>query len=114
MREKRLVKVGWEEGGCWVSEFDTTWAGVDEEDNLLPEGEELGRLRMCRTMGERCEVLRERFRGVWYGEGDWGAYRGWGFFNAWGEKEGGRGEVGKLLRPEETRRAWLEAYYRVG
>ena len=120
MREKRIVKVGWEKGGgggCWISEFDTTWAGVDEEENLLPEGEELGRLRLCRMMGERCEVLRERFRGVWYE--DLRACRGCGFFNAWEEKEKetdgrGRGVVGRLERPEETGRGWLEACYRVG
>ena len=118
MREKRLVIVGWEEGGCWVSEFDTSWAGVDEEDNLLPDGEELGRLRMCRTMGERCGVLRERFRGRWYEEGEMGelkGYKGWGFFNSWGDKEReGKGEVGMLESGEETRRRWVEEYYRVG
>ena len=37
LREKRWVKVRWPStGGLWVSEFDTTWAGVDEEENLRP------------------------------------------------------------------------------
>ena len=37
IREKHLIKVGWPStGGLWVAEFDTTWAGVDEEDNLVP------------------------------------------------------------------------------
>lgn len=62
MREKRLIKVGWPStGGVWISEFDTTWAGVDEEDNLLDWDEDLGRLRMARTMDERCNMLRDRF-----------------------------------------------------
>ena len=43
MREKRLTKVGWPStGGFWIAEFDTTWAGVAEEDNLVPEDENLG------------------------------------------------------------------------
>lgn len=102
MREKRLLKVGWPEGeggGVWIAEFDTTWAGVDEETNLLPEDEELGRLRMMRTMDERCVMLRDRFRGRFYS--DLREYEGYGFFNSWTERR--TGEVGPLLKPEETR-----------
>ncbi|KAL8767429.1 MAG: hypothetical protein Q9194_005988 [Teloschistes cf. exilis] len=66
MREKRIIKAGWPStGGVWISEFDTTWAGVDEEENLL-EGGELARLRLARTMDERCAMLRDRFRGVFH------------------------------------------------
>ena len=71
MREKRLLKVGWPQGGgggMWVAEFDTTWAGVGEETNLLPADEELGRLRMTRTMNERCVMLMDRFRGRFYAD----------------------------------------------
>ena len=57
MREKRLIKAGWlSTGGVWITEFDTTWTGVDKE------GVEIGRLRMTRTMGERCALLRSRLR----------------------------------------------------
>ena len=110
MREKRLVKAGWpsEGGGVWVAEFDTTWAGVDEEENLVPEEEEWGRLVMARTMDERCGLLRERFRGVFYE--DLRDYAGFGFFNAWGSKA--TGEVGPLLRPDETVDLWRETYYK--
>ena len=37
MREKCLIKVGWPStGGLWVAELDMMWAGVDEENNLVP------------------------------------------------------------------------------
>ena len=113
MREKRLIKVGWpqgEGGGVWIAEFDTTWAGVDEETNLLPVDEELGRLRMTRTMDERCVMLRDRFRGRFYA--DLREYEGYGFFNSWTERR--TGEVGPLLKPEETREMWTKAYYSIG
>ena len=48
--------------------FDTPWAGVDEETNKAPEDDELGRLRMTRTMGERFVILRDRFRGRYYAD----------------------------------------------
>lgn len=76
MREKRWVKVGWpstaassheeQRAGLWVSEFDTTFSGVDEEENLLPNDEGAGRLTLARTMDERCAMLRDRFRGRFY------------------------------------------------
>ena len=37
--------------------FDTAWAGADEETNKAPEDEELERLRMTKTMGERFVML---------------------------------------------------------
>ena len=113
MREKRLLRVGWpqgEGGGVWIAEFDTTWAGVDEETKLLPADEELGRLRMTRTMNERCVMLRDRFRGRFYT--DLREYEGYGFFNSWAERR--TGEVGPLLKPEETREMWMKAYYSIG
>jgi len=69
MREKRWLKVGWPStGGLWVSEFDTTWGGVDDEDNLYYEVVEKqpSLLRLARTMDERCELLRKHFRGRYY------------------------------------------------
>ena len=40
-REKRRISVGWpsEGGGVWVAEYDTSWFGVDEDDNLEPRAE---------------------------------------------------------------------------
>lgn len=107
MPEKRLIKVGWPlTGGVWVAEFDTTWADVDEEDNLVPEDEKIGRLRMARTMDERCAILRDRFQATFYR--DLKDYKGYGFFNSWESKE--TGEVGPLLQPNETIAIWRKAY----
>lgn len=112
MREKRLIKAGWPStgGGVWIAEFDTTWAGVDEEDSLLPDDEEIGRLKMARTMDERCGLLKDRFRATFYG--DLKDYKGYGFFNSWDSKVSG--EVGTLLQPDETLDLWWEAYYKGG
>ena len=117
MREKRWIKVGWPSDGrgVWISEFDTTWAGVDEEENLLPYDEETGRLKMVRTMDERCEMLRTRFKAKFY-EDLGREYNGYGFFYAWEDKvrKKGKGEVGKLLSPEETADLWSEMRQRNG
>jgi hypothetical protein len=112
MREKRLLKAGWPSngGGVWVAEFDTVWAGVDEEDNLVPYDEDIGRLRMARTMDERCAMLRDRFEARFYQ--DLKDYKGYGFFNSWDGKKDG--EVGPLLMPGETQNAWIKAHYSLG
>ena len=106
------MKIGWLSNGegAWVAEFDSTWAGVDEEENLLPYDEETGRLRMARTMDERCEALRARFGARFYG-GLEREYNGYGFFYAWRDEDRmmGRGEVGRLLSPEETVELWSRA-----
>ena len=134
MREKRLVMVAHTSGptrlshpthpsdpphptnasGVWISEFDTTWAGVDEEDDLLPYDEDVGRVRMCRTMEERGSILKTRFKAKFYTYEELREeYKGYGFFNVWEERERtGEGEVGKLLTPEETRRVWVKGYFR--
>ncbi len=112
MREKRLLKAGWPSNGrgVWVAEFDTVWAGVDEEDNLVPYDEDMGRLRMARTMDERCAMLRDRFEAKFYQ--DLKDYKGYGFFNSWDGKKDG--EVGPLLMPGETQKAWIKAHYSLG
>jgi len=108
MREKCLIKVGWPStGGVWVAEFDTTWAGVDEENNLVPEDEEIGRLRMARTMDERCAIVRDRFKATFYR--NLKNYQGYGFFNSWESKESG--EKGPLLHLDESIDIWRKAYY---
>ena len=57
---------------------------------------------MCDANGSlQGEVLR-RFEGV----------KGYGFFNSWTERR--TGEVGPLLKPEETREMWTKAYYSIG
>jgi hypothetical protein len=107
MREKRLIKVGWPStgGGVWIAEFDTMWAGVDE-DNLVSWDGDIGRLRMARTMDERCTILGDRFKAKVYT--DLKNYKGYGFFNSWETKE--IVEVGPLLQPYETRDIWTKAY----
>ena len=105
IREKRLVKVGWPStGGFWVAEFDTTFGGVDEEDNLLPYDEGAGRLQMARTMDERCAILRDRFKATFFEYVK--DYKGYAFLNSWETKD--TGEVGPLLQPDETIRLWQE------
>ena len=103
MRERRLIRIGWASSGngVLVSEFDTTWVGVEDE--------EWDRLRLCRTMEERCDMLRERFGAVFYRDLK-KEYHGFGFFNAWQEDK--TGQVGPLLRSEETKELWLKGYYR--
>lgn len=107
MREKRFVKVGWPStGGLWVAEFDTVFAGVDEEDNLLPEAP--SRFQMARTMDERCDMLRDHFNACFYRTLE--DYKGYAFLKSWEDKE--NGEVGPLLQPGETVLLWKEGYSR--
>jgi len=89
----------------WVAEFDATFASVDEEDNLLPHDEGAGRLRMARTMDERCAILRDRFKAIFYEYVK--DYKGYAFLNSWETRD--TGEVGPLLQPGETIRLWQEA-----
>ena len=109
MREKRCVKVGWPStGGLWVSEFDTTWAGVDEEAKLPPD-DGLARVKLARTMDERCQILRDRFNAKFYN--DISDYQGRAFIRAWEWKT--TGEAGQvLLTPEETIKQWRNSFGR--
>jgi hypothetical protein len=108
MREKRLTRVAWPStGGVWVADFDTTWAGVDDPENLLPYDAETGQLKMARTMDERAILLRDRFNGRHYKDIE--EFDGYGFFNCWETKD--QGEVGPLLLPHETYELWKRAYY---
>lgn len=106
MREKRWVKVGWpSSGGLWVFEFDTTWARVEEAESLPPE-ERLGRVKMARSMDERCQLLRDVFRAKFFS--DVTQYDGHAFLQAWAWKN--TGEAGcSLLTPEETYLEWLDS-----
>ncbi|KAL9106049.1 MAG: hypothetical protein Q9227_008892 [Pyrenula ochraceoflavens] len=122
MREKRWVKVGWPSlsngGGLWVSEFDTTFAGVDEENNLLPFEEGSARLKLAKTMDERCATLRDHFGGTFYPNVE--DYKeGYTFLKSWSKyadqkndrsDEKIQGEVGPLLTPEETVKKWGESF----
>jgi hypothetical protein len=85
----------------WVAEFDTTFAGVDEQDNLLPDDEGAARLRMAWTVDERCAILQERFKATFYEFLK--DYNGYAFLNSWQTKE--TGEVGPLLQPWAARSA---------
>ena len=106
MREKRWVKVGWPStGGLWVSEFETTWGGVEEEENLPPDLG-LARVRMARTMDERCQLLRDHFRGEFYASLD--KYEGgYTFLRAWDWKQTGEADR-VMLTPQETKQQWRE------
>ncbi|KAL9585288.1 MAG: hypothetical protein Q9212_001612 [Teloschistes hypoglaucus] len=69
LRERRWVKVGWENnnvtvdgggsggsGGFWILDCDTSWLGIIEEDNLVPD--DAARVKLAKTMEERCEILK--------------------------------------------------------
>ena len=105
-REKRWVKVGWPStGGLWISEFDQTWGGVEDENDLPPRGERFARVKMARSMDERCKILEDRFRGRFLK--DMSDYEGHAFLRAWDWKK--TGEVGPLLTPEETFNRWRDS-----
>lgn len=92
-------------GGLWIAEFETTFVGMDEEDNLLPEPEGAARLRMARTMDRSCVILRDRFKATFYESVK--DYKGHAFLNSWETKE--TGETGPLLQPDETLYLWYHA-----
>ena len=73
----------------------------------MPEDEEIWRLRMARTMDERCAILRDRFKASFYQ--DLRNYKDYGFFNSWESTE--TGEVGPLLQSDEMIDIWTKAYY---
>ena len=67
----------------------------------------MGRLRIARTIDERCAILQDRFEVMFYR--DLNNYEIYGFFNSWESKE--TGEIGPLLQPDETHDMWVKAYY---
>lgn len=106
MREKRFIRVGWPStGGLWVAEFDTVFGGVDEEDNLLGEGQETSRLQLARTMDERGTLLRDHFDAIFYN--DLEDYEGYAFLNSWRTRTKDAEEAGRLLTPEESPNYWV-------
>ncbi len=62
---------------------------------MLGGDEEIWRLRMARTMDERCAILRDRFKATFHE--NLKAYEGYGFFDGWNSGE--TGEVQPLLQP---------------
>ena len=56
---KSLLRIG--KTWCWVVEYTAP------EEGTLPEvAADIGQLRMCFTMEERCEMLRDRFGPTFY------------------------------------------------
>lgn len=108
IREKRWVKVGWPSGGgLWVSEFDTDYfcpPGLYLFDNELEYHEQTRRLRLTRTMDERCKVLRDHLKGRFYDRVE--DYHGHAFINSW-DTHRETGEVGPLLTPKKTWEVWM-------
>jgi hypothetical protein len=60
--ERKLRYIGWSKiGGVWVVEYTAP------EEGTLPEvAADIGRLRLCFTMEERCEMLRDRVGATFY------------------------------------------------
>jgi hypothetical protein len=52
-------------GGLVVSKFDTNMWDVEIETVLVPE--DVARLRLCTSMDEKAQMLKERFRGKMWG-----------------------------------------------
>ncbi|PPJ56863.1 hypothetical protein CBER1_09990 [Cercospora berteroae] len=105
-RESRWICVGWPStGGLWVAEFDMTWGFGLDEDDLPPSELALARVRLARTMDERCHLLKTLYGATFYQKLE--DYNGQGFLTAWEWKRGG--EVGDLLMPEQTRERWFES-----
>lgn len=104
-REKRWVSVGWPAaGGLWVAEFETADQGttIQEEEDLPPEDLGLAKVWLARTMEERCQLLRDEFKGRYYSDVE--EYQGYAFLNAWDWKH--TGECGALISAEETCAEW--------
>ena len=92
-RERHWVSVAWPSaGGLVVSEFDTNMWGVEIEKELVPE--DVARLRLCTSMDEKAQMLKDRFRGKAWGRVE--DYRGNAFIGCWGRKE--TGEVGEFQK----------------
>ncbi|KAI9892735.1 MAG: hypothetical protein M1814_001155 [Vezdaea aestivalis] len=99
-RERRWVCVGWPTagksedgagaGGLWVAEFETMGPGWEEGDDIKPQ--DTARLRLARTMDERCEMLKTRFGAKFHKSLE--DYDGLAFLKSWETKD--TGEVGPL------------------
>lgn len=105
LRERRWVKVGWEQAaakadadpstgnskcGFWILDCDTNWEGIIEEDNLVPA--DAAKVKLAKTMEERCEILRGMGAKFYASLEDYGSETT--FMRAWASKVDG--EIGPL------------------
>jgi hypothetical protein len=61
-KEKKLRYIGWPKtGGVWVVEY-----AAPEHENIPVVADDIGRLHMCFTIEERCEMLRDYFGPTFY------------------------------------------------
>lgn len=107
LRERRWVRVGWEEaaavgprvvghdnkvGGLWVLDRDTNMHGILEEENLVPT--DAGRVNLARSIEEQCEILKGMGAKFFCGLED---HTGTStFLRAWEWKW--EGEIGELVK----------------
>ncbi|KAL8772393.1 MAG: hypothetical protein Q9209_002344 [Squamulea sp. 1 TL-2023] len=101
LRERRWVKVGWENvtanasaggGGFWILDCDTNWMGIIEEDNLVPA--DAAKVKLAKTMEERCEILKGMGARFYAGLEDYESEST--FLRAWNLKW--EGEIGPLKK----------------
>ena len=101
LRERRWMKVGWEQaaanssaggGGFWILDCDTNWMGIIEEDNLVPA--DAAKVRLAKTMEERCEILKGMGARFYAGLEDYESEST--FLRAWEWKW--EGEIGHLKK----------------
>ncbi|KAL8730915.1 MAG: hypothetical protein Q9181_004487, partial [Wetmoreana brouardii] len=106
LRERRWLRVGWEQvaanvsaggSGFWMLDCDTNWLGIVEEDNLVPA--DAARVKLAKTMEERCEILK-RIGATFYPSLE--HYKSEStFLRAWEWKS--EGEIGHLKKLEWKR-----------
>ena len=89
--ERRWVRVGHEEAGFWVLEYDRVIFFAREMRNILPS--EASRVTLAKTMEERCEILK-RMGAKFYQRSS--EYDGLAYIKAWETKESG--EHGPLTK----------------
>jgi len=105
LRERRWIKVGWEQqaaannasagggrGGFWILDCDVNWMGIIEEDNLVPA--DAAKVKLAKTMEERCEILKGMGARFYAGLEDYESEST--FLRAWEWKS--EGDIGHLKK----------------
>lgn len=105
-RERRWVKVGWEQpaivsafasetsknSGFWILDRDSRWHFMEEEDNLVPL--DAGKIQLAKTMQERCIILKKMGATYYASLKDYESEET--FLKAWEWKR--EGEIGPLQK----------------
>lgn len=103
VRERRWTVVGWpSSGGLWVAEFEINWEIVQQyiDDGQEPPAPmfdpDIALVKVARTMDERCQILKERFKAKFYS--DISEYKGPELLNSFTERGEAAGDSGENSR----------------